>query len=274
MQDIIVGLVQQYGPVGLIIAAAIIGLVWFSENKMSKQSKKVTSSVDKLTEAVLAQNEKLTDTISNTVITAISENNRETQKQMFELINKSINSINKENKEEHYENMQERISVDDEVFNIIKEINDKTRAARTILFEFHNSNENFNGLPFVKYDATSEHIARDNKSLWTTIKDYRFQILYPAIKSLYNNELNIVHYNKQWIRDDLYDLSPTLFAQYNEIGIEDVIYVGCYSKRNKMIGVVAVEFNKKHPYVTGNVQKDEISDSAEQISALLRLRGK
>lgn len=274
MQDIIVELVHQYGPVGLIIGAAIIGLVWFSENKISKQNKKVTSSVDKLAETILEQNSKLTDAISNTIIKSISENNKETQKCMFELINKSINYINKENKEEHYENMQERISVDDEIFNIIKEINDKTRAGRTILFEFHNSNENFNGLPFVKYDATSEHIARDNKSLWTTIKDYRFQILYPAIKQLYNNELNIVHYNKQWIRDDLYDLSPTLFAQYNEIGIEDIIYIGCYSKRNRMIGVIAVEFNKKHPYVAGNVQKDELSDAAEQISALLRLKNK
>lgn len=272
MQDIIIELVHQYGIGGLVIACAIIILTYFGDKKLSKKTEKVTSSVDKLTEAIIEQNSKLTDTISSTVISTMAENNKETQKQMLELINSSINNINKEHKEEHILHMENRINVGDEIYNIIKEINDRTRAARTILFEFHNSNENFDGLPFVKYDATSEHIARDNTSLWTKIKDFQFQILYPVIKPLYNNEHNIIHYNGKWIRDDLYNLSAVLFSQYNEIHIEDVIYVGCYSKKNKMIGVVAIEFNKNHPYVHGNISENEIVYNVEQISTLLRLK--
>lgn len=274
MQDIIVEIVHQYGPFGVIIAACVCGLVWFADKKISKPTKQMSSSVDKLAEAILNQNIKLTDTISNTIVKSVSESSHEMQKSMLSLIEKAVDNTHEQRKEEHYVNMEERINVGDEIYNIIKEINDKTRAARTILFEFHNSNENFDGLPFVKYDATSEHIARDNVSLWTRIKDFQFQILYPVIKPLYNNENNIIHYNGKWIRDDLYNLSAVLFSQYNEIKIEDVIYAGCYSKKNKMIGVIAIEFNKKHPYVSGNVQKDEITDAAEQISTLLRLKAK
>lgn len=272
MQDIIVELVHQYGPGGVIIAALMVALVWLTNNKVSKKTEKVTSSVDKLASALLEQNSKLSDTISNTVISTITDANKETQKQMFELITSSINSINKGNKEEHMDNMENRISVGDEIYTIIKEINIKCRAARTILFEFHNSNENFDGLPFVKYDATAEHIERDNISLWTRIKDFQFQILYPVIKPLYNNEYNIVHYNKSWIQDNLYDKSAVLFSQYNEIGVEDVIYAGCYSKKNKMIGVVAIEFNKNHPYSSSNIVEDEIVNDVEQVSTLLRLK--
>lgn len=274
MQEFIIELVHQYGPLGVLLGGSVILLLWLFNNKISKSNKTVTTSVDKLATAILEQNTKLSDTISNTIVKTMSENNKETQKQMLSLIEKAVDNRNNKKEEQHFDYMKERINISDEIYTIIKEINDKSRAARTILFEFHNSNSNFEGLPFVKYDATTEHIARGEKTLMNNIKDSQLQILFPVIKSLYNNESNIIHYNGKWIHDDLYNISAVLYSQYNEIQIEDVIYVGCYSKKNQMIGVIAVEFNKHHPYVKGNVQDDEIVDAAEQISTLLRLREK
>lgn len=266
MQDIIVELVNQYGLIGVIAAACLVGLTWFSNNKISKSNNKVTSSVDKLSEAIVEQNGELMKTLS--------ENNKQMQSQFVEIVAKAMDTVHKERKDEHLEQMGERVDITEEIKSIIKEINDKCHACRTILFEFHNSNENFNGVPFVKYDATSEWPARDSKSLLTTIKDFQFTILYPVIKSLYNNEHNIVHYNKQWIDNELYDLSAVLHAQYREINVHDVIYVGCYSKENRMIGTVAIEFNDKHPYIDSNISNEEITTAVEQISVMLRLKEK
>lgn len=266
MQDIVVELVSQYGLIGAIVAACLIGLTWFNNNKISKSNNKVTSSVDKLSEAIVEQNGELMKTLS--------ENNKQMQNQFVEIVAKAINTVHEERRYEHLEQMCERIDIMEEINDIIKEINDKCHASRTILLEFHNSNENFAGVPFVKYDATSEWPARDSCSLLTTIKDFQFTILYPVIRPLYSNERNIIHYDKRWIDTELYNLSAVLHAQYKEINVSDVIYAGCYSRGNRMIGTVAIEFNDKHPYIDSNISNEEIATGVEQISTMLRLKDK
>lgn len=281
MQNIIDELVGQYGIVGIIASVIIIVLTWFFDKKVSKSEKKtndglsyLADSMNKLTESVTKQNETLTETLSNTIIHSINETNKHTQQNLFELMRESIKSVNAENKQQHDIGMDMRVDIMNEIDNIIKEINITCRSSRTILFEFHNSNENFNGMPFVKYDATSERPSRDTISIQTRIKDFQFQILYPVIKPLYDGETSIIHYNKQFIRDNLYNLSAVLFSQYNELSIEDVIYIGTYNSHNKLSGVVAIEFNKNHPYVKQNIHEDELIDNVEQISTLLKLKNK
>lgn len=272
MQDIIVELVGQYGLSGLAMAAGVVFLTWISTKKISSGSKETKRHIDELANVIIEQNSKMSSDITATLASAVRDMSKETQSSMMHIISKAVDNSNARRMLEHVDNMDKRVGAADEMYSIIKEITDKTGAARTILFEFHNSSENFDGLPFVKYDAVLEHPARDERPVQDKIKDFQLQILMPVIKPLYMREAKYVHYDSACVHDKFYDMSAVLYSHYKELQIDDVIYIGCYSAKNRMIGCVAVEFNARHKFELTNEDIKDIVQNVEQISTLLRVK--
>lgn len=272
MQDIIVELVGQYGLSGLAMAAGVVFLTWVSTKKISSGSKETKRSIDELADTIIEQNSKMSSNITETLVSALHDMSINTQNNMVEVISKAIDTANKRAYIEHAEKMEKRNDASEEIYDIIKEITDKSGAARTILFEFHNSAENFDGLPFVKYDAVLEHPARDERPVQDRIRDFQLQILMPAIKPLYMRETAYVHYNSDFIHDKLYDMSAVLYSHYKELRIDDVIYIGCYSAKNRMIACIAVEFNGRHKFELEETDINDIVNNVDKISALLRVK--
>lgn len=66
----------------------------------------------------------------------------------------------------HQKLMEYRISIDDEMNNLLKEMCIETNAEAAFIFEFHNGSNNLSGLPFFYMDMTYEYVYSDNKPLY------------------------------------------------------------------------------------------------------------
>ena len=263
MSEALLNLFNIYGWPGLAAAIGILILTYFINKNQKKSDKKISDGFSKLSDSMMEQNKQL--------ISAITESNKETQSNLFNIINTTIVKNDKLKKEQHDEAFAYRMDISDEINDYIKEINDVYHANRTMLIEFHNSKENLNGLPFAWYDVSFERQSRDTVTLQQKCKNMQIQNIICVIRDIKDNNNNIVHYNSEDI-ENLYDRSSVLYAQLKEINVTDIIYSGLYNKYNVLIGILVIEYNSKHPYYKENVSYDDINTRSEQLSTMLRFK--
>lgn len=263
MSDALINLFNIYGWPGLAAAIGILVLTYFINKSQKKSDKKISDGFSKLSDSMMEQNKQL--------ISTITDSNKETQEHLFNIINVTIKKNNREKKEQHDEAFAYRMDISDEINDYIKEINDIYHANRTIVLEFHNSKENLNGLPFAWYDISFERQSRDTITLQQKCKNMQIQNIVCVIRDIKENTNNIIHYNSTDI-ENLYDRSSVLYAQLKEINVTDIIYSGLYNKYNVLIGILCIEFNKKHPYNSDTISFDDINARSEQLSTMLRFK--
>lgn len=268
MTDTIISIFENYGWPGLLAVVFIIVLTYLINNGQKKSDKKMSEGFEKLSDSIMQQNNKLVDAIT----TSITTSNKSTQDQLFNIINRSIRQEDKIKKEEHDDKFNYRIDISNNIINILKEINDTCHASRTLILEFHNSNENLAGLPFAKYDATFEWLSRDVSTLSAKCKDMQIQVLSPILPDIKAAKNNIIHYNHTDIEKLIYKKSSVLYSQFKEINIKDIIYSGIYNNANKLIGIISIEFTDSHPYNELNIDYNNINALSEKISLLIQMK--
>ena len=268
MTDTVITIFQNYGWPGVIAVVFIIILTHFINSGQKKSDKKMSEGFEKLSDSMIQQNNKLIDAIT----TSITKNNQMTQDQLFNIINRSIKYEDNRKREQHDDKFNYRINISNNITSILKEINDTCHAARTIIVEFHNSNENLVGLPFAKYDATFEWLNRDVSTISSKLKDMQIQIISPIIPLLKDAHNNIIHFDENDINNVIYHKSSVLYSQLKEININDIIYSGIYDNNNKLIGLICIEFTNKHPYIDNNVDYESINTLTEKISLLIQMK--
>lgn len=268
MTDTIIAIFQNYGWPGLIAIIFIIILTYFLNNNQKKSDKKMSEGFEKLSDSMISQNNKLIDAIT----TSITESNKSTQDQLFNIINRSIKYENEIKKEEHDDKFNYRINISNNITNILKEITNTCHSSRTLILEFHNSNENLAGIPFAKYDVTFEWLSRNVSTISSKCKDMQVQVLSPILPMIKSAKNNIIHYDANDISHTIYNKSSVLYSQLTELNVTDVIYSGIYNNNNILVGVISVEFTKTHPYVEQNVDYDLINALTEKISLLIQMK--
>ena len=267
MTETFIKIFDTYGWPGLIGVVGIIIMTYFLNTNQKKSDKKMEDGFDKLAEAMMTQNNKLVDVLS----TSISTSNQETQKQLFNIINTTLCTHDDDKKNAHDEAFSYRMDVSNEINDYIKEINDTYRANRTLLLEFHNSKENLNGLPFAWYDISFERQSRDTMALQSKGKNIQIQNIVFIINDINHAPNNIVHYSANDM-EHIYEKSSVLYAQLKEIDAKDLIFSGLYNKNNKLIGILCIEYNDRHPYIEQNIDYNDINLRSEQLSTLLRFK--
>ena len=220
----------------------------------------MNSGFTSLTNTITSQNEYL--------VKAITTSNEKTQDRLFNLINKTIASQDEIKAGIHNYSIGKRLTVSEEVDEVLFELLNMTHAQRTVLIEFHNSKENLDGLAFLWYDIQHEKQQKGIDSISAKARNLAATNIRPIIKKVNNSKTHIVYLNPEDI-EELYNESTVLYSYFKEINVNHAIYCGIYNyDTNELRGLVAIEFQEGHPYIEELVNEFDIKEKCSVIEHL------
>lgn len=261
MLNTILEFFNNYGWPG-IVGTIIIFVLYFIINKKDKSIQNViTSGFDKLATSISDQNEHL--------IKSIASSNEKTQTELLSLVKTTILDRDKSIKDNHDKSIDKRIKISEEIDNILWDMMNLYNCQRAVVIEFHNSKENLNGLSFLWYDIQYEKQQRDVYAISNKVRNLQASNIIPIINKVNSTPGNIVILNQEDI-EKIYEESTVLYSQLKELDIEHIIYSGIYSSDNKLIGLVALEYQANHPYHEDLLNLLDIKGRTDKIAQLLQ----
>lgn len=261
MLNTILEFFNNYGWPG-IVGTIIIFVLYFIINKKDKSTQNViTSGFDKLATSISDQNEHL--------IKSIASSNEKTQTELLSLVKTTILDRDKSIKDNHDKSINKRIKISEEIDNILWDMMNLYNCQRAVVIEFHNSKENLNGLSFLWYDIQYEKQQRDVYAISNKVRNLQASNIIPIINKVNSTPGNIVILNQEDI-EKIYEESTVLYSQLKELDIEHIIYSGIYSSDNKLIGLVALEYQANHPYHEDLLNLLDIKGRTDKIAQLLQ----
>lgn len=252
---------NNYGWPGIVAIVLIIVIYWLITQKDKSTKDTITTGFDKLATSISNQNEHLID--------SITRSNEKTQKELFNLVKTTLSERDSTIKSNHDKSLDRRFMISEEIGNILWDTMNLYNCQRAIVIEFHNSKENLNGLSFLWYDVQYEKQQRDIISISNKARNLQASNIVPIINKVNNTPGNIVILNSDEI-EKLYNESTVLYSQFKELNVEHVIYSGIYSSDNKLIGLIALEYQKNHPYHEDIINLLDIKERTAKIAQLLQ----
>ena len=243
----------------VIVFVSIIYLIILKNNKSTQDS--ITTGFDKLATSISNQNENLINSITNS--------NEKTQEELFNLVKTTLSERDSTIKSNHEKSLDRRFSVSEEINNILWDAMNLYNCQRALVIEFHNSKENLNGLSFLWYDVQYEKQQRGTASISSKARNLQASNIVPIINRVNNTPGNIVLLNSDDI-EKIYDESTVLYSHLKELNVEHIIYSGIYSSDNKLIGLVALEYQKNYPYHEDMINLLDIKGRTSKIAQLLQ----
>ena len=261
MLDNIFQFFNSYGWPGIISVVLVLVIYWFITKKDKTTKDTIINGFDKLANSISDQNEHL--------INSIACSNEKTQAELFNLIKTTLSDRDNNIKSYHDKSLNRRFIVSEEINNILWETMNLYNCQRVLVIEFHNSKENLNGLSFLWYDVQYEKHQRNVHSISNKIRNLQASNIVPIINKVNDAPGNIIVLNQDEI-EKLYNESTVLYSQYKELNIEHIIYSGIYSPDNKLIGLVALEYQKNYPYHEDLINLLDIKEKTAKIAQLLQ----
>lgn len=261
MLDNIFQFFNSYGWPGIVSVVLVLVIYWFITKKDKSTKDTIINGFDKLANSISDQNEHL--------INSIACSNEKTQAELFNLIKTTLSDRDNNIKSYHNESLNRRFVVSEEINNILWETMNLYNCQRVLVIEFHNSKENLNGLSFLWYDVQYEKHQRNVHSISNKIRNLQASNIVPIINKVNGMPGNIIVLNQDEI-EKLYNESTVLYSQYKELNIEHIIYSGIYSPDNKLIGLVALEYQKNYPYHEDLINLLDIKEKTAKIAQLLQ----
>lgn len=243
----------------VIVFVSIIYLIILKNNKSTQDS--ITTGFDKLATSISNQNENL--------INSITSSNEKTQEELFNLVKTTLSERDSTIKSNHEKSLDRRFSVSEEINNILWDAMNLYNCQRALVIEFHNSKENLNALSFLWYDVQYEKQQRGTSSISNKARNLQASNIVPIINKVNNTPGNIVLLNSDDI-EKIYDESTVLYSHLKELNVEHIIYSGIYSSDNKLIGLVALEYQKNYPYHEDMINLLDIKGRTSKIAQLLQ----
>ena len=252
---------NNYGWPGIVAIVLIIVIYWLITQKDKSTKDTITTGFDKLATSISNQNEHLID--------SITRSNEKTQVELFNLVKTTLSERDSVIKSNHDKSLDRRFMISEEIGNILWDTMNLYNCQRAIVIEFHNSKENLNGLSFLWYDVQYEKQQRDVISISNKARNLQASNIVPIINKVNSTPGNIIILNSDDI-EKIYDESTVLYSQYKELNIEHIIYSGIYSSDNKLIGLIALEYQKNHPYHEDIINLLDIKERTAKIAQLLQ----
>lgn len=261
MLDNIFKFFNDYGWPGIIAIILILAIYWIITKKDKSTKDTITNGFDKLATSISNQNEHL--------INSITQSNEKTQAELFNLVKTTLSERDNAIKSYHDKSLNRRFIVSEDINNILWETMNLYNCQRALVIEFHNSKENLNGLSFLWYDVQYEKHQRNVTSISNKVRNLQASNIVPIINRVNSTPGNIIVLNQEEI-EKIYDESTVLYSQYKELNIEHIIYSGIYSSDNKLIGLVALEYQKNYPYHEDLINLLDIKEKTTKIAQLLQ----
>lgn len=265
MLDNIFQFLNTYGWPGIISILLILVIYWLITKKDKSTKNIITNGFDKLVTSISTQNEHL--------INSIERSNEKTQNELFNLVKTTLSERDSAIKSQHDKSLNSRFIVSEEINSILWETMNLYNCQRALVIEFHNSKENLNGLSFLWYDAQYEKHQRNVQSISNKVRNLQASNIVPIINRVNSTPGNIIILNPEEI-EKIYDESTVLYSQFKELNIEHIIYSGIYSSDNKLIGLVALEYQKNYPYHEDVLDLLDIKEKTTKIAQLLQFSKK
>ena len=260
MLDNILEFFNNYGWPGIVAIVLILVIYWLITKKDKSTKATIITGFDKLATSISNQNENLID--------CITRSNEKTQSELFNLIKTTLSERDNKIKYNHEKSLDRRFIISEEIGNILWDTMNLYNCQRAIVLELHNSKENLNGLSFLWYDVQYEKQQRDVLSISNKAKNLQASNIMPIIKRVNNTPGNTIVLNPNDI-EKIYNESTVLYSQFKEFNIELIIFSGIYSSDNKLIGLVALEYQKNHPYHDDIINLLDIKGRTAKIAHLL-----
>lgn len=261
MLDNILEFFNNYGWPGIVAIVLILVIYWLITKKDKSTKDTITTGFDKLATSISNQNEHLID--------SITRYNEKTQAELFNLVKTTLTERDITIKYNHDKSLDRRFMISEEIGNILWDTMNLYNCQRAIVIEFHNSKENLNGLSFLWYDVQYEKQQRDVVSISSKARNLQASNIVPIINRVNSTPGNIIILNSDDI-EKIYDESTVLYSQFKELNVEYIIYSGIYSSDNKLIGLVALEYQKNHPYHEDIINLLDIKGRTAKIAQLLQ----
>lgn len=265
MLDNIFQFLNTYGWPGIISILLILVIYWLITKKDKSTKNIITTGFDKLATSISTQNEHL--------INSIARSNEKTQNELFNLVKTTLSERDSAIKSQHDKSLNRRFIVSEEINSILWETMNLYNCQRALVIEFHNSKENLNGLSFLWYDVQYEKHQRNVTSISNKVRNLQASNIVPIINRVNSTPGNIIILNPEEI-EKIYDESTVLYSQFKELNIEHIIYSGIYSSDNKLIGLVALEYQKNYPYHEDVLDLLDIKEKTAKIAQLLQFSKK
>ena len=252
---------NNYGWSGIVAIVLILVIYWLITQKDKSTKDTITTGFDKLATSISNQNEHLID--------SITRSNEKTQVELFNLVKTTLSERDSVIKSNHDKSLDRRFMISEEIDNILWDTMNLYNCQRAIVIEFHNSKENLNGLSFLWYDVQYEKQQRDVISISNKARNLQASNIVPIINRVNSTPGNIIVLNSNDI-EKIYDESTVLYSQFKELNVEHIIYSGIYSSDNKLIGLIALEYQKNHPYHEDIINLLDIKERTAKIAQLLQ----
>ena len=252
---------NNYGWSGIVAIVLILVIYWLITQKDKSTKETITTGFDKLATSISNQNEHLID--------SITRSNEKTQAELFNLVKTTLSERDSVIKSNHDKSLDRRFMISEEIGNILWDTMNLYNCQRAIVIEFHNSKENLNGLSFLWYDVQYEKQQRDVTSISNKARNLQASNIVPIINRVNSTPGNIIVLNSDDI-EKIYDESTVLYSQFKELNVEHIIYSGIYSSDNKLIGLIALEYQKNHPYHEDIINLLDIKERTAKIAQLLQ----
>ena len=261
MLNNILEFLNKHGWPGIVAIVLILVIYWIITKKDKSTKATIITGFDKLATSISNQNEHLID--------SITRSNEKTQVELFNLVKTTLSERDNVIKSNHDKSLDRRFMISEEIDNILWDTMNLYNCQRAIVIEFHNSKENLNGLSFLWYDVQYEKQQRDVISISNKARNLQASNIVPIINKVNNTPGNIIVLNSDDI-EKIYDESTVLYSQFKELNIEHIIYSGIYSSDNKLIGLIALEYQKNYPYHEDIINLLDIKERTAKIAQLLQ----
>lgn len=245
--DILLELANKTGPVGVvIIAIGIILLYYFKKTnssvvESSKETSKVVQSVDSniqvLSNTVLDMNN-----INKDLIVAISNNSNELVEKVVNAVAVLQENTLRENKIKHDNDYNRRLNnaavIKEHLFDILN----ITNSDLVVLTELHNGGYNLSGLPFTAYNITEQTNSTHAVPLTCTLENRPMSEYSFIYKEVINNPDNLFwgNYNEISV-----DIDNQISTKLKLIGKSSIICIGLFNKYNTLFAFINIFYNSK-----------------------------
>lgn len=291
MVEPILDFVSKNGVWGLAMVFVILAMVFlfkWGTKKLSKDigggmetlATNVTNNMNNLTKSMtdhmIGLNESMSEnltTLSNLMTNSMSKQNdaliasvTEQNKELFNLIRQQ-SEVGQTQIKNHKVMLNERMKVTSKINDKVRNLMNLTNCDRVMILEFHNTNENLNGVPFAKYSCTHEYFRRGISQLANKCVNMQFYSISSVVMDMLNKETEQIFYDDI---ETIAEVNPTLYTLLVECKAKSILYTGIYDNNNCLIGLISLEY---HEQMNANlIDFEEIKTQADIISSMINLK--
>ena len=291
MVESILKFVNEHGVWGLVMVFTVLAMILlfkWGTKKLSKDIsggmetlvKNVTNNMNNLTKSMtdhmIGLNENMSEnltTLSNLITNSMSKQNDALIASMTQQNKELVNLIRQQSEvgqnqiKNHKIMLNERMKVTSKINDKVRNLMNLTNCDRVMILEFHNTNENLNGIPFAKYSCTHEYFRRGISQLANKCVNMQFYSISSVIMDMLNKETEQIYYEDI---ETIAEVNSTLYSLLVECKAKSILYTGIYDNKKCLIGLISLEYHERMD--ENLIDVEEIRTQADIISSMINLK--